>query len=791
MKKALLLFFFSATYYFGIAQLNMSLLSEVQYNVDLSDVWGWADPETGIEYGLVGLRNGVSIVSLEDPADAHEVAFVPGPNSIWRDLKTWGHFAYVTNETSNGLLVIDLSGLPNSVSYIEWTPTLPNLGALSSCHNLYIDEYGYCYLAGCNLNNGGMLILNVDTATGEPEFVSAAPPVYAHDVYTVSNHMYSSEIYAGHMAIYDVTDKQNIQLLATQPTPSSFTHNIWVNEEETVAFTTDEVANAWVAAYDITDLNNIVELDRYKPIATIGQNVIPHNVHVWDNYLLISYYTDGGRVVDASRPTNLIEVGNYDTWLGGNGGFDGAWGLYPFLPSQTVLVSDIGNGLYVLKPTFKRACWLEGIVRDSITGELLKDVQVAINSSQPNQGVTDAFGKFETGQVLSGAFEVEFSKPGYQNKILEVLLENGVLTELEVELAPLISYAITGQAIQDGNGQPVPGALVVAQGEVISYNTIADASGNFNFGSVIAGNYNIYAGKWGYRHGAVENIALSGNTSLTIELEKGYQDDFIFDQGWATNSEGATSGFWVRAEPIGTFNNNTPVNPEFDAPNDLGTDCYVTGNGGGGVGDDDVDNGAVTLTSPVMELSSYIDPVFTGRYWFYNGGGNGQPNDALSIRVTNGTEEVELLNITQSQSLWRPTGEIHLADFITLTDQVQLIFETSDLPQSGHLVEAGVDQILVEDMGTTGTEEAVFNARLSAFPNPFQSQSTISYELEKAFGQATLQVYNTFGQEVQRFELLDSSGQIGLGAELPGGAYLARLMVDDQLVETIRLVKVK
>ncbi|MCB9276894.1 MAG: choice-of-anchor B family protein [Lewinellaceae bacterium] len=791
MKKALLLLFFAGSYFFSSAQLNMSLLSHVQYNVDLNDVWGWADPVTGIEYGIVGLRNGVSIVSLEDPSNAAEVQFVPGPNSIWRDIKTWGHFAYVTNETSNGLLVIDLSGLPDNVSYIEWAPTLPNLGPLSSCHNLYIDEYGYCYLAGCNINSGGLLILNVDTDTGEPEFTSAAPPIYAHDVYTINNRMFSSEIYEGQMAIYDVTDKQNIQLLATQPTPYAFTHNIWLNDEQSVAFTTDEIANAPVAAYDISDLGNIAELDEYRPVGTINQGVIPHNVHVWNDYLLISYYTDGGRVVDASRPSNLIEVGNYDTWLGGNGGFDGAWGLYPFLPSQTVLVSDIGNGLYVLQPNFVRACWLEGTVRDSITGALLPNVKVEINSSQPNLGTTDAFGRYQTGQALNGTFDVKYSKAGYYDKTIAVDLENGQLTELDVELAPLASFSVAGLAIQEGNGQPVPGAQVVAQSETLSYSTTADANGNFSFSSVIEGTYNIFAGQWGYLHGKVENVSLSGNTSVTIELERGYQDDFVFDLGWTATSQDATTGFWTRGEPIGTYSNNSQVNPEYDAPNDLGTDCYVTGNGGGDIGTDDVDNGIVTLSSPVMDLSEYIDPVLTYRYWFYNGGGNGQPNDALSIRVTNGTQEAVLNNITQSQSLWRNSGEIHLADFITLTGQVRLIFETSDLPQSGHLVEAGVDQVLVEERGTTGTGDLLAKTSLDAYPNPFGAAATLAYSLDKPSGPAAIQVYDAFGKEIQHFELQDTQGQVNIGAQLPAGVYWARLVVDGQLAQAVRLVKVK
>ncbi|MCB0582373.1 MAG: choice-of-anchor B family protein, partial [Phaeodactylibacter sp.] len=538
MKKTLLLLLFAAIAQFGKAQLNMTLMSQVDYNDRLNDVWGWTDEDTGIEYGIVGLQNGVSIVSLEDPTNAQEVAYIPGPNSIWRDIKTWGNFAYVTNETSNGLLVIDMSNLPDNVSYIEWTPNLPGLGELSSCHNLYIDEFGYCYLAGCNLNAGGMLILDVDTADGVPQYVNAGPAIYAHDVYAKSNKMYASEIYAGNMAIYNVSNKDNIQLLATQQTPFSFTHNIWVNDEETVAFTTDERGDAPVAAYDISDLSNITELDQYRPIGTLGQSVIPHNVHVWDNYLLISYYTDGGRVVDASRPSNLIEVGNYDTFLGGNGGFNGAWGLYPFFPSQTVLVSDQSDGLFVLQPTFVRACWLEGVVTDSITGALLNDVQVVIDSEQPNLGTTDPFGRFETGQAISGVFNVTFTKPGYRDKTIEVELENGVLVEVEVALSPIGSFSLSGQTIRDEDGLPVPGTKILAAGNILTYEATADDNGNFSLGVVVEDTYTIYAGAWGYQYAQVNNVELSGNTTLTIELKEGYQDDFFFDYGWTVDDDG-------------------------------------------------------------------------------------------------------------------------------------------------------------------------------------------------------------------------------------------------------------
>jgi choice-of-anchor B domain-containing protein len=799
MKKflpLLLAVFCSASIY---AQLNMELADQLEYNDDLNDIWGWADPETGIEYALVGLRNGVSIVSLEDKNNVVEVARIPGQPSTWRDLKTWGSYAYVTTDqggTTEGVTVIDLSNLPEEAPYYHWTPEIEGLGTILQCHNIYIDEFGYGYLAGCNINNGGMLILNVDTETGEPEFVSAAPPIYAHDVFVMNNHMYSSELFIGQMAIYDVSDKQNLELLGIQPTPFNFTHNIWVNEDETVAFTTDEVANAPVAAYDITNFAEIEELDQYRPAASLGSNVIPHNVHVWNDYLLISYYTDGGKIVDASRPENLVEVGNFDTWFGNDGGFSGAWGLYPFLPSRTVLVSDINSGLYVLEPTFVRACWLEGVVRDSITQTPLSEVEVEILSEQANFASTDAFGNFETGQALSGTFEVRFSKSGYRSKTVEVELANDELTALEVELFKLPLFALQAR-VEDETGAPVPNAKIQVVNNDFTYELTADVQGAASLDEVVQGDYDIIAGAWGYLH-QVEAITLNTNGSYTIVLEEGYQDDFIFDLGWISDSDNlATSGFWELGDPIGTTLGAFIANPGEDVADDLGTQCYVTGNGGGNGGSDDVDGGEVILRSPYMDLSDYEKPMLSFDYWFFNGGGvqgGPAPDDTLTVALVSPDEEVVLQAVATSSQEWTRVEEFPLTDLITLRDSMQLVFRTEDLATSGHILEAGIDKVLVMDeeevINSTG-DIAAANVQLQTFPNPFQGEFNISFRIPGQAEKVSLQLFNTYGQLVEQRELSASAAQLTMGRQLTPGLYLLRLSANGEVLRTEKVVRVR
>src|SRR5690554_7423118 len=116
MKLFLLLITFLS---FGTFAQNYNLdsLSHVDYTAlhdsKLNDVWGYTD-EFGNEYALVGAEKGVSIVDISDPQNPVEVYWHVGMTSVWRDIKTFGDYAYVTTEADDGLLIIDLSPLPNN-----------------------------------------------------------------------------------------------------------------------------------------------------------------------------------------------------------------------------------------------------------------------------------------------------------------------------------------------------------------------------------------------------------------------------------------------------------------------------------------------------------------------------------------------------------------------------------------------------------------------------------------------------------------------------------------------------
>ncbi len=789
MKKLLLLSVLLFIGYAGFSQLNTELVSSYDYEMAVNDVWGYVAPD-GTEYALVGIQDGVSVVNLADPTQPEEVGFAPGPSSTWRDMKTWGEYAYAINETSDGLLVMDLTMLPDTMSYYYWSPVIEELDStqLTTCHNLYIDEFGYAYLSGCDVNSGGPIFVDVFSEPGNPIYVGKSDPRYAHDVFARNNLLYGSDIYEGSFSIMDVSDKSNPVLLASQTTPFLFTHNTWLSDDGNTLFTTDERADAPTAAYDISDYDDIKLLDEFRPGNTIGRGVIPHNTHVLNDFLITSHYTDGVVIVDASRPSNLVEVGAYDTWLGGDGGFDGCWGAYPFLPSGLILASDREGGLNVIRADYVRACYLEGVVRHLETGELLSDVEVVIDSDDPNFKVTNLNGAFKTGQVTSGRFDVVLSKFGFQDKLVVVELVNGMVTEIEVELEPVARFNISGQTLAAADGMPIADAQVAIISDDITYFASTNADGQFLLEDIVQDEYEVIVGAWGYLH-QTATVMPGASDGLSYNLEVGYQDDFALDLGWTVEGD-ASTGMWELGDPVGTGFGDFVINPEDDFGADIGNSCYITGNGGGGAGDDDVDDGNTILTSPIMDLSNYNVPVLSYYTWFVTGGGNSESNDQLEVRLTNGTDEVVLETKIAPLPLWSSSTFL-LADIdLPLTDKMQIIFETGD-PNPGHLVEAGIDAFLViDDMPSDVNEVLAAQTQINVLPNPFTETAEVIVTLPEGISSAELQVYNILGQLVQT-QAITTAQSVTLGNTLAAGTYFVSVAQDGIIIRTEKLIKQK
>ena len=325
--------------------VNCQLLGTFNSHGPFNDVWGYTAPN-GDEYALLGSTTGTVVVDITNPAVPIERGWFPWSSSTWRDIRTYGTYAYVVTESTAGFQIINLQN-PNSPTLVGTFGT----GNSNSAHNICIDVgAGRLYLVG---SSAGTPVFDLTTNPANPTYLGSARPSgnsnYFHDLCVENGYAYGAMIYNGVMRIFDANSSLPWPAagLSSVSTPNNFTHNAWPNATGTVAVTTDEQGGGVVKFWDITNKSNPIGLGQFTP----NSGSIPHNAFIVGDKCHVSWYTEGYRCIDISDPSNPVEVASYDTWPGASGGFNGCWGCYPFLPSGNILASDRSTGLYIVRPS--------------------------------------------------------------------------------------------------------------------------------------------------------------------------------------------------------------------------------------------------------------------------------------------------------------------------------------------------------------------------------------------------------------------------------------------------------
>lgn len=749
--------------------VNMNSLGHVDYqqlhNSNLNDIWGYTD-ELGNEYALVGAAKGVSIVDVTNPSNPQEVYWHPGGESIWRDLKTFGDYAYITTESSDGLLIIDLTPLPGG-SITQTTQYTGGGNPWQSAHNLYIDELGFCYIFGANRGSGGVIILDLNSDPMNPVEVGVFDNWYVHDGYVRDNIMYLAHIYEGIISMVDVTDKSNPVLLGTAATPTNFAHNVWPTDDGNFVFTTDEVSGGFLGALDVSNPANIFETDRFRSNPHLG--TVPHNVHVLGDFLITSYYADGVTVHDISDPYNAILVGYYDTYPGHSTGTIGCWGAYPFLPSGNVLATDIENGLFILGVDYIYAARLEGIVTNEVTGDPIGNTTVVIDGDLQTE-LTNFAGFYNTGYLDGGTIDVTYSRYGFIEKVVSTTFVLGQTTIQDIELTPIPSFNFKVKVLSE-LGVPIVNTMVRLEhlSAETNFELMTNGLGEAEFTLFYSDDYEVTAGKWG-RVSHCQTIALDAmSVELTLQLQKGYYDDFSFDFGWSSFGN-ATSGLWERAIPVGNdIGGGVSSNPNVDSPNDCGRYAFVTGNGPAA---DNVNFGTVTLISPVFDATDLVDPYVYYERWFFNFLGQNPPDDTLRILLSNGLQTIQIdrqgsdINLLET---WVPINR-RILDYLTPTSTMQLFVSVSDIQPTLNVTEAGFDHFRVsEGPYLSIAAESLSASDWKVYPNPVNASFTI--ELPASLGEIT--VYDALGK-VKFFQNVASAMVMVDASHWTDGIYFIR-----------------
>ena len=302
-----------------------------------NDTWGYTAPD-GREYAIIGTDNGTAFYNVTNPSAPNRVAFIPGPNSIWRDMKTLGAYCYIVTEGGGGMQIVSLVN-PDSPTLVS------NYGASiwSHAHNIAIDTAtSLAYVVGAD-PNPGMVVLDLANPVA-PLQLASYNTHEVHDAHIQNGLAHLAEIYDGHYRIVSVSTLPAFPSLDFVTTPGNFTHNVWANGTDSIAVTTDENTGGGLAFYDISNPSNIQLLSTWK-----NDNARVHNAFIKGNRAFMSWYSYGFACLDISNPSQPQQIASFDTNIATGPGFDGAWGVYPFAQSGLVYLSDQDGGLFVLR----------------------------------------------------------------------------------------------------------------------------------------------------------------------------------------------------------------------------------------------------------------------------------------------------------------------------------------------------------------------------------------------------------------------------------------------------------
>ncbi|HLF64112.1 MAG TPA: choice-of-anchor B family protein [Saprospiraceae bacterium] len=323
-----------------------------------NDCWGY-NASNGTEVAILGTLQRVYFFDVSDPSDPEIIDYFTvlnengtTNNSIWRDFKTYDHYAYASaDQGTTGLLIFDLQYVPDSVVLVA-----QNQDFWLRSHNIWIDvPNGRLYAAGPNTNSGGTIVLDLATDPEDPvEIGSPTLPLgYIHDIHVVDHIAYASHGSDQALSIYDFTDAEDpilIRTLEDYPEPG-YNHSSWLDASGTRLVFADET---WGQALklvnpNLTDHQSTNYHLFQSQLLENNPNSIAHNPFIKDDLCYIAYYHDGVQIFDISDTNDITRVAYYDTYSNTNyDGYEGCWGVYPFLESGYIVASDISNGLFVL-----------------------------------------------------------------------------------------------------------------------------------------------------------------------------------------------------------------------------------------------------------------------------------------------------------------------------------------------------------------------------------------------------------------------------------------------------------
>ncbi|MDQ3020629.1 MAG: choice-of-anchor B family protein [Bacteroidota bacterium] len=396
--------------------------------------WGYV--AGGREYAIIGHYAGTTVYDVTNPSNIINKGTIPGPGSFYnyREMKTYSHYLYIVSEGGQGVQIVDLQYLPDSIHFVRSY----TFSGYSRSHSISQDGR-YLYCNGGGYNNGGVFILDL-LDPENPVKRGQWGTRYIHDCFIKNDTIYGASVYDGYLVMLDARNKDSIKFIREFTYPGAVTHNAWTTDDRRFLVTTDEGGSNHAKIWNISDITNQIQVADLIPYDNAS---MVHNAYIKGDSLYLAHYRAGVIIYNIQNPSNPVEVGHYDTYPGVNStAYQGCWNIYPFLPSGNIIASDISTGLYVLKL---------GIV-SSVNNNNSEAENFTLSQNYPNPfnpittityyipkqsfvkiKVTDEIGRqvktFVNEVQSTGSYSVEFNGDGFASGIYYYTIEAGSFKE--------------------------------------------------------------------------------------------------------------------------------------------------------------------------------------------------------------------------------------------------------------------------------------------------------------------------------------------------------------------------
>ncbi len=296
----------------------------------------------------------VHIVDISDPSapgPGVTYALPPSAEGSAQDVKVGDDLLFIGVEggDSVGVHIVDVRDPANPVGLVDI-----DIEGFNAIHNTFYDN-GHLYIVDSSSTRIGV----VDLTTFDPDNPPVGPITKlkwlvtevgvskVHDITIQNGRMYASAWDSG-LWIYDVTnvDTESPTFLGQTPDGGNNTHSAWATNDGDYVVTGEERFGGGIKVYRITEVGEGLELELTDTLELPTDHASSvHNQTIVGYRLYNSWYGHGLQVFDIDPTTGLLEfAASYDTTASGSG----CWGVYPFLGSDKVLASDIGNGLFII-----------------------------------------------------------------------------------------------------------------------------------------------------------------------------------------------------------------------------------------------------------------------------------------------------------------------------------------------------------------------------------------------------------------------------------------------------------